>query len=53
MYHNRPLTLGGATAVVENNVVISAAEGRRLYVANLPYTATEAELIDFFGGFSM
>jgi hypothetical protein len=53
MYHSRPPPLGGAPAVVEDSVVISAAEGRRLYIGNLPCTATEAELIDFFGGFSM
>jgi hypothetical protein len=53
MYRNRPRALGRATAVVENNADISAAEGRRLYVAYLPYSITEAELIDFLRGFSM
>ena len=31
----------------------SAAEGRRLYVGNLPYATTEGELKDFFSRFTM
>ena len=53
MYHSRPLPLDGVTAVVEDTVAVSAAEGRRVYVGNLPSTVTEDELKDFYDGFSI
>jgi RNA recognition motif-containing protein len=32
-------------------VLASAAEGRRLYIGNLAYATTEAELKEFFKGY--
>ncbi len=34
----------------EQDILASAAEGRRLYIGNLAYATTEAELKQFFGG---
>ena len=33
------------------SVLVSAAEGRRLYIGNLAYATTEQELKDFFQGY--
>ena len=37
----------------QEGVLASAAEGRRLYIGNLAYATTEAELKDFFSGYDM
>ena len=33
--------------------IVSADEGRRLYIGNLAYATTEGELKEFFSGYSM
>lgn len=33
--------------------MVSADEGRRLYIGNLAYATTEGELKEFFSGYSM
>lgn len=34
-------------------VIVSAAEGRRLYIGNLAYATTEGDLREFFTGYAM
>lgn len=38
-------------AATNEAVLASAAEGRRLYIGNLAYATTEAELKEFFKGY--
>ena len=37
----------------QDTVLASAAEGRRLYIGNLAYATTEAELTQFFSGYDV
>ena len=37
----------------QDNVLASAMEGRRLYIGNLAYATTEAELKEFFSGYDV
>jgi RNA recognition motif-containing protein len=37
----------------QESISASAAEGRRLYIGNLAYATTEAELKQFFSGFDV
>jgi len=42
------------TSAANNEAVLaSAAEGRRLYIGNLAYATTEAELKEFFSGYDV
>jgi RNA recognition motif-containing protein len=42
------------TSAANNDAVLaSAAEGRRLYIGNLAYATTEAELKQFFSGYDV
>jgi len=49
------VSLGAVDASAVNNeaVLASAAEGRRLYIGNLAYATTEAELKQFFSGYDV
>lgn len=48
------VTGGEPINAAENEAVIAAAaEGRRLYIGNLAYATTEAELKSFFLGYSV
>ncbi|KAI9825103.1 MAG: hypothetical protein M1832_001423 [Thelocarpon impressellum] len=40
-----------STAATTEAAAASAAEGRRLYIGNLAYAATEADLKEFFKGY--
>ncbi|RJE16579.1 RNP domain protein, partial [Aspergillus sclerotialis] len=42
-----------ASAANNESVLASAAEGRRLYIGNLAYATTEAELKQFFSGYDV
>lgn len=42
-----------STAPQSDAVLASAAEGRRLYIGNLAYATTEAELKTFFSGYDV
>ncbi|KEF61627.1 uncharacterized protein A1O9_03195 [Exophiala aquamarina CBS 119918] len=48
-------SIGAMDASAANNdaVLASAAEGRRLYIGNLAYATTEAELKQFFSGYDV
>lgn len=41
------------SAANNDAVLASAAEGRRLYIGNLAYATTEAELKEFFSGYDV
>ena len=41
------------TSTATDNVLASAAEGRRLYIGNLAYATTEGELKDFFSAYKV
>lgn len=41
------------SAANQDAVLASAAEGRRLYIGNLAYATTEAELKQFFSGYDV
>ena len=41
----------GEKTAQNDAVLASAAEGRRLYIGNLAYATTEAELKEFFKGY--
>jgi RNA recognition motif-containing protein len=42
-----------ATQASQEAITASAAEGRRLYIGNLAYATTEAQLKDFFSGYDV
>ena len=42
-----------AAAANQEAISASAAEGRRLYIGNLAYATTEAELKQFFSGYDV
>lgn len=42
-----------APTATNDKASVSAAEGRRLYIGNLAYATTEAELKQFFSGYDM
>jgi RNA recognition motif-containing protein len=42
-----------ATQANQEAITASAAEGRRLYIGNLAYATTEAQLKDFFSGYDV
>ena len=46
-------SINDSTTAADDKVAASAAEGRRLYIGNLAYATTEAELQNFFTGFDM
>lgn len=46
-------SLEDTTAASHDAVLPSAAEGRRLYIGNLAYATTEAELKEFFSGYDV
>ena len=46
-------SLEDASAANDEAVLASAAEGRRLYIGNLAYATTEAELKQFFSGYDV
>ncbi|KAL8725986.1 MAG: hypothetical protein Q9181_006214 [Wetmoreana brouardii] len=54
---NLEAKLGSSEQPVEQNKALeintALAEGRRLYIGNLPYTATESDLRDLFKGYSV
>jgi len=41
------------SAANQDAVLASASEGRRLYIGNLAYATTEAELTQFFSGYDV
>jgi hypothetical protein len=41
------------SSATNEGVLASAAEGRRLYIGNLAYATTEAELKQFFSGYDV
>lgn len=46
-------TTAAATSAQNDAAMVSADEGRRLYIGNLAYATTEGELKEFFSGYSM
>lgn len=46
-------SLTEASPANNDAVLASAAEGRRLYIGNLAYATTEAELKQFFSGYDV
>ena len=42
-----------SAAAQQEAISASAAEGRRLYIGNLAYATTEAELKQFFSGYDV
>ncbi|KAL8697276.1 MAG: hypothetical protein Q9201_007206 [Fulgogasparrea decipioides] len=54
---NLEAKLGSSEQPVDQNKALeintALAEGRRLYIGNLPYAATESDLRDFFKGYSV